>query len=266
MKIEYYALSKKGRREKNEDAYIAEKIKDLYVFAVADGLGGHVGGEIASKIAIIELKEAIARYGEKGFLKAFEKANDTIFFENKRRKSNMATTLVACIVKGEKCKIANIGDSRAYIFNNKIWKTKNHSFVQQLIDKGIISEEESFDHPQKNIVTQVLGLKEKIKLDVYEKNIDSILLLCSDGLSDYVRDNEIEEIVKKYDPKTSCKKLYKKALKRGSNDNITIIMVKKMKDSYYKAKTGKYDALEVTEELKNIAIEMCGSIIEIIKN
>ena len=228
-KIRYYGFSGKGKRNKNEDAYIAEKIDDLYVFAVADGLGGHVMGEVASKIAIGELKEAIKRYGENGLITAFEKANETIFFENEQRGTNMGTTMVACIMMGDgKCKIANVGDSRAYIINDEIWRTKDHSLVQELVDSGIINEEEAFNHPQKNIVTQVLGLKKDVKPDVYEKDIkNSILLLCSDGLSDYVKDEEIAKIVKKYDPKKACKKLYKKALKEGSQDNITTIVVKK---------------------------------------
>ncbi|HEC88669.1 MAG TPA: serine/threonine-protein phosphatase [Thermoplasmata archaeon] len=231
IKIEYYALSEKGRREKNEDAYIAEKINDLYVFAVADGLGGHISGEIASKIAIVELREAIKRYGKEGLTITFKRVNNTISFENKQKGANMGTTLIACIVEEDgKCKIANVGDSRAYIFNDdNIWRTKDHSLVQELVDKGVISEEEAFNHPKKNIVTQALGLEEKIRIDVYEKNLrDSVLLLCSDGLSDYVKDNEIAEIVKKYDPKKACKKLYKKALKEGSEDNITIIIAKPM--------------------------------------
>jgi len=230
IKIIYHALSEKGVREKNEDAYIAGKVGDSHVFAVADGLGGHASGESASRIAISELKEAIERYGEEGLTIAFERANNKIFLENRRKGTNMGTTLVACIVGEDgKCKIANVGDSRAYIFeNHDIWRTKDHSLVQELIDKGVISEEEAFTHPRKNIVTRVLGLGEKIKVDSYEKNLEkSVLLLCSDGLSDYLKDHEIAKTAKSHNPKKACKKLCKMALKAGSKDNITVVVVRR---------------------------------------
>jgi len=225
--MEYYAISKKGRREKNEDSYIAEKINNFYLFAVADGLGGHMGGGIASRIAIIELKETIKRDGKNGLTNAFQKANDSILHENKEKGYNMGTTMVACIVSNDgKCTISNVGDSRAYIFNGGIWRTKDHSLVQELIDKKVISEEEAFNHSKKNIVTQALGLEKTVRIDMYQKSAkNSILLLCSDGLSDYVKDKEIAEIAKKYPTKKACEKLYKKAFKNGSGDNITIIIV-----------------------------------------
>ena len=122
--------------------------------------------------------------------------------------------------------IANVGDSRAYIINDGIWKTKDHSLVQNLIDKGVISEEEGFGHPQKNVVTRVVGTQEKINVDIYRKDVkNSILLLCSDGLTDYVRDDEIASIVKNNAPKKACRKLYNKAMEKGSRDNVTIIVV-----------------------------------------
>jgi len=218
-------LSKKGKKQKNDDSYFVGEINGLMVLAVADGLGGHGGGDIASKIAIGELKEAIARHGKKGIKKAFEQANRSIFLQNEEKGIKMATTMVVCVLEEYDCIIANVGDSRAYLFmEDNIWRTKDHSLVQELIDGGIIGDEEAFYHSQKNVVTQALGIENKIKIDIYEKNVtSSILLLCSDGLSDYVRDEEIAEIVKKYEVKKICKKLYKKAIKNGSVDDITII-------------------------------------------
>ena len=225
--MKYYASSEKGLREHNEDAYIAEKINEHYFFGVADGMGGHAGGEFASKIAICELKESIERKGQVGLKEGFEKANSTIVSENERRQSNMGTTLVACSLneKTGECIIAHVGDSRAYIFDDEIWKTRDHNLVQNLVDKGVISEEEIFDHPQKNIVTRALGLEKSVDVDIDEKLIkDASLLLCSDGLSDYVKDEEMVEIIKN-NSETACKKLVKKALENGSKDNITVIIV-----------------------------------------
>ena len=225
--MKYYANSEKGLREHNEDAYIVEKIDDFYFFGVADGMGGHAGGEFASKIAIDELKESIKQKGQVGLKEGFEKANNTIVNENARRQSNMGTTLVACSLneKTGECIIAHVGDSRAYIFDDEIWKTRDHNLVQNLVDKGIISEEETFNHPQKNIVTRALGMEKSIEVEIDEKLIkDASILLCSDGLSDYVKDEEIAEIIKN-NPEMPCEKLVDKALENGSEDNITVIIV-----------------------------------------
>jgi len=226
--MNYYAISEKGKREKNEDNFIAEKINDLYVFGVADGIGGHTGGEYASKIAIGELRESIKRKGEHGLKESFEKANSTIVRENERKNSNMGTTLVACVVKEKTGRyiVANVGDSRAYIFNETIWKTRSHNLVQELVIKGVINKEEAFNHPQKNVVTRALGLEKDVKTDVFYnlRRGTLTILLCSDGLSDYVNDEEIAKIAKRYNPKKACNKLVKTALENGSKDNITIII------------------------------------------
>jgi protein phosphatase len=226
--MEFYAFSEKGRRETNEDSFIIEKIDDIYLFSVADGLGGHAFGELASKIAVGELKESFIRKGEQGLLEGFLKTNHTILTENKRRQTDMATTLVACTLneKTGDCTIAHIGDSRAYIFTDIIWKTKDDSLVQALVDKGVINEAESVQHPQKNIVTKSLGLEKDIQVHIDRKNVkNAIILLCSDGLSDNIKEEEISRIVRTYKPKGACKKLVQKALKNGGSDNITMIIV-----------------------------------------
>ena len=227
--VKFHVISEKGLREQNEDYFIAEKVNDFFVFAIADGIGGHAGGELASRIAIVELKESLKRRGAQGLKEGFEKANSTIISENKRRHINMGTTLVACILNKENGEyiVANVGDSRAYIFGDTIWKTHDHNLVQELVKKGVISKGEATGHPQKNIVTRALGLEKDVKVDIYsKKNMISTILLCSDGLSDYVSDKEIAKISEKNKPKIGCKKLVKEALENGSNDNITVIIVK----------------------------------------
>jgi len=228
LKVEFFAISEKGVREKNEDAYLAEKIGKYYVFAVADGMGGHAYGEIASKIAIMELKETIRRFDDepKNLLKkAFEKANTEILAYSKIVGARMGTTLVACLLdENGKCTIANVGDSRAYLINDEIWHTKDHSYVQELVDSKIIDEKEAKKHPMKNIVTRALGVEKRVEPDFYEISLKGILVLCSDGLHDYVDDVVIARVVKTHKPKEACKMLVDIALKR-SRDNITVIVV-----------------------------------------
>jgi protein phosphatase len=224
---DYYALSEKGKRNRNEDHFIAKKIDDFYVFGIADGVGGLLNGELASKIAIDELTEEIKRKGEIGLQEGFEKANDSILFENKRRQHMMATTLLACIVKedaGESI-IAHVGDSRAYVINTDIWKTRDHTLVQDLVEMGIVTEMGAVAHPERHRINRALGIKENIEIDVHKKLVkDSILLLCSDGLSGYVSDNEIVTLAKQYGPKNACEKLVQIALDNGGQDNITVII------------------------------------------
>ena len=226
--MEYYGMSEKGERDTNEDSYIAEKVGDFFVCAIADGVGGHIWGDLASRMAIGELREAVGKKAMKGLFEGFVNSNETLFFENKRKNWDMATTMVASLIQGNyNCFIGNVGDSRAYIISDGIWRTKDQSVVENLHDAGIISEAESFSHPKRNVITQGLGLDKKVKVDVYKKNVaDSVLLLCSDGLSDYVTDNAIAEIVRKYNAREACQKLIKKALQNGSRDNITVIIAR----------------------------------------
>ncbi|MBW9222784.1 serine/threonine-protein phosphatase [Methanothermococcus sp. SCGC AD-155-C09] len=227
-KVKFSFLSEKGIREKNEDAYLAEKIGKYYAFAIADGMGGHTHGEKASKIAITELKETLKRFNEEPedlLKRAFEKANREILAYSEIVGTSMGTTLVACLLNEEgEVVIANIGDSRAHIINDGVWHTKDHSYVQELLDSNIIDEKEAKKHPRKNIITRALGMEERVKPDLYRKKLKGTLVLCSDGLHDYVEDEDIAKIVKSYKPEEACRNLIKLALK-SSNDNITVIVV-----------------------------------------
>jgi PPM family protein phosphatase len=227
--MDVFGLSEKGNREKNEDSFVAEKINEFYVLAVADGIGGHRGGEYASNIAVGELRESIKRKGLHGLKEGFINANATIYRENERRQSNMGTTLVACVINSKTGAyyFANVGDSRAYIFNKNMWKTEEHNLVKELLKKGIITEEEASDHPQRNIVTRALGLDKEVKIDLYEKyEPGSVVVLCSDGLSGFIDENDIQYIAKNNTSKHACELLIKIALNNGSNDNVTVIVGK----------------------------------------
>jgi len=259
--IIYSGKTEKGKRENNEDTYgittyecCGEKILML---VVADGLGGYAAGDVASKIAVMELQETIKRSIENKknnkdnkdnnkdnklttemlkdlLLSGFKKANDEIIHQAKivPGRKGMCTTMVAALVKEDgECIIANVGDSRAYLISNtgegKIWHTKDNSFVQLLIDAGEITEEEAFSHSMKNLVEKALGLEENIKPDLYEKKIeDEILLISSDGLHDFIRDAEIKDIVSKQGI-SAADILIEKALENESYDNITVVLAGK---------------------------------------
>jgi len=222
-----YAITDKGNKQQNEDHYIAEKVGNSYIFGIADGVGGLPAGEIASKQAIETLRKNIQNKETIDLKEEFDRVNQSVLFEGEKKKTSMATTLVACILQENtgKSTIAHVGDSRAYIIDDDIWRTKDHSLVQELVDVGIITDEGAFIHPEKHRLKQVIGVKNHIDIEVNRKLAkESILLLCSDGLSNYVRDGELAALARRYDPETACKKLVQKARENGSTDDITIII------------------------------------------
>ena len=185
------------RRRENEDSLLAVEIGDTYLVAVADGLGGHAAGEVASKVATIEIEHYLKSHpiDDPGVAlrQAVAKANREILLLSRENPSyaGMGSTLVAALVRGAEACIVNVGDSRAYLVGDAIEQvTVDHSLVQELVTKGVITKEEAFDHPQKNIVTRTLGLDEEANPDVYGVVTLSnrVLLLCSDGLTDSLRD------------------------------------------------------------------------------
>ncbi|WP_321416961.1 Stp1/IreP family PP2C-type Ser/Thr phosphatase [uncultured Methanomethylovorans sp.] len=232
----YSSATHQGSRSNNEDFFGIATIENDLLLIIADGLGGHNAGEVASKLAvdvvlrtIKDLWEDTSHPLEKLSI-SFRKANDEIITLSKNNPSfaGMGTTIVIALVMGKSIFLANVGDSRAYIVtNNSIEQiTKDHSFVQSLVDIGAIDKEEAFTHSQKNIVLQSLGSKESIKPDFYEiemKN-DDLLLLCTDGLSDVLKDSEILEVCH-----DSCTRdivpnmLVNAVLKKGAKDNITVV-------------------------------------------
>lgn len=241
--LTYCDATDKGGRKNNEDANIATVLEHknrLYLFAVADGVGGHAAGEVASMLAIKNLGETIKsefaavetislESMKKLLIKGFRKANEEICSQAKtEERHNMGTTLVAALLNDEgKGVIANIGDSRAYLIGNKMTRiTKDHSYVQELVDRGVITQEEAAVHPEKNIVTKIMGI-EDAEPDFFEIELgDNILLLCSDGLTDALSDEDIREVVISSKIETVCKNLVESA-KPVSRDNITVVVAKR---------------------------------------
>lgn len=231
------ASSHVGRiRQGNEDAYVA--IDGLYV--VADGMGGHSAGEVASSIAVTTLTE-IFTSTQPGMTtpervaEAISVANTAIFNESldDAEKAGMGTTLTALVVTDparHEVVIANIGDSRTYVWRNGVLQqiTVDHSHVQALVERGAISPAEARNHYQRNIVLRALGIDSRIDIDLFPFKVmnGDRFILCSDGLVDEAEDAEIEnEIRLRTNPQELADSLVDLANAHGGRDNITVLVV-----------------------------------------
>ena len=207
-----------------------------HLFAVADGMGGHAAGEVASRLAIETLFRDYYtspwRDPEANLTAAIGAANQRIFAQaaTNPEMNGMGTTLVAALYLPERWLIANVGDSRAYLFRNGRIRqvTEDHSWVAEQARSGILSAEEAAHHPLRNVITRSLGNEERVQPDVYPLNArpEDILLLCSDGLSNLVSEKEMTGILKSYPLDEAAEKLLALALERGASDNVTLILVK----------------------------------------
>ena len=203
---------------------------------VADGMGGHNGGETASRIAVDTVKENMADLDPEDFSEVFQdlchKANTAIYnvAMNDDNLYGMGTTIVLCGFSKNKVTIAHIGDSRAYLLSGGKLKrvTRDHSVVQDLLDKGTITEEQAKVHPQKNYITRAVGTDEYVDADIsthsFKKN-DS-LIICSDGLTSMVDDSAIFEVVRDNSPGVAVQKLAALANINGGKDNITVVIAR----------------------------------------
>lgn len=237
MNIE--ALSDIGKvRKINEDSYDVYN-GEFYSYAiVADGMGGHLAGEVASSMAVEiigsyikeHMSETLDRFQIKEVInKAFRKANDEIYkysCENERV-MGMGTTATLCMICGGYLMYAHIGDSRAYMIGENIYQiTNDHSYVQELVKLGQITPEEAKHHPRRNYITRAMGVEKGVKADTGIKSYSGeSILLCSDGLHGEIDDSELFEIINKHRAKKSVKMLTDLANKRGGSDNITAVVM-----------------------------------------
>ena len=219
------------RREHNEDTYYADA--DMGVWLVADGMGGHEHGEVASAIARDTL---IAEIG-KGtpLVRAVQLADEEIIRHSNRRSEAlpMGTTIAAMrLIGGNEFEIAWVGDSRIYLWNGDLKQiSQDHSYVQELIDQGAITSEQARTHPHRNVVTQALGVTDphslRVELVRGEFGPGMQILLCSDGLTEEVSDAEIAALLSR--PELSAQEcvdhLIVAALDGGGSDNVTVILV-----------------------------------------
>lgn len=234
----YAYRSDTGLRKHNEDSFYVPDEGEIPVVIVADGMGGHQAGEVASAMAIDLITRCI--YESDGtsssialLRQAVNEANKQIFdlAMTDDRCTGMGTTVVMALLERTKYTVANIGDSRLYHFDgHKLRRvTKDHSYVQELVSSGLITEEQAMDHPQRNLVTRAVGTSRFEKADVGVKSWaeGDVLLLCSDGLCGAVDDRAIERVVAHTDDLLeACDKLTELALESGSTDNITVVLVR----------------------------------------
>lgn len=237
MKI--FSLTDIGRkREVNQDyVYVTDKpvghIPNLFV--VADGMGGHKAGDFASKYAVQVLEEHIRNNSGMGpeviITEAVQEANHKIV-EKARENTEMegmGTTLVVATIIEHTLYFANVGDSRLYLIRDEIKQlSKDHSLVEEMVRLGGLNEEEAKHHPDKNIITRAIGAKEDVDADFFEYHLQKgdIILMCTDGLTNMVDDNEIFRIVKSgRDIVETAMKLVEKANENGGKDNIGIVLV-----------------------------------------
>ena len=238
------AKTDKGRvRESNQDAYAVGEFSDEVVWSVVrDGMGGAAGGNIASALAVKVISDKInASYREKmrdASIKnmldsALTAANIEVydFAEAKPELKGMGTTVVCAIVRDNQAYIAHAGDSRAYVINNGNVRqvTTDHSMVQDLVNKGKITKEQALRHPNKNIITRAVGVDKSIDIDFEQIDLedDDTLLLCTDGLSNFVSNDEMVELMSDGKHYAFADRLVQKANSNGGRDNITVVIISK---------------------------------------
>ena len=236
MRLVFAAATDVGRmRKNNEDSYLSSKP----VAAVADGMGGHSAGEVASAIAIEELAALRDRGPWGNETAATDDLRQAILRANRRiremaasdRKLNgMGTTLVALLEDGDMVHVANVGDSRGYLLRQGELSqvTVDHSLVQELVDDGRLSPEDAERHPQRSVITRALGIDPEVEFDLftYKLQVGDRLLLCSDGLSDVVEPAQIRKVLLRVrSAQRAARELVTVANEQGGPDNITVIVV-----------------------------------------
>jgi len=234
-----YAMTDVGRtRMVNQDYVFSclEPVGNLpNLFIVADGMGGHQAGDFASSYSVKKFLESVSlslqRNPHKIFADAIRYANRELIEKSKSNPElkGMGTTMVALTIIGDKAYVANVGDSRLYLMEDSLMQiTVDHSLVQEMIKIGELSREDARLHPDKNIITRAVGAGRDINADYFEFTItkDSILLMCSDGLSNMVDDDQIAVLLKSAEePEKIGKKLIETANRNGGKDNIAVIVI-----------------------------------------
>jgi protein phosphatase len=236
MRLRFGAATDVGRmRTNNEDSYLSERP----VAAVADGMGGHNAGEVASAIAIEELAALRGmgpwpneRAATDDLKRAIVRANRRIreMAAGDRELNGMGTTLVAVLEDGDSVHLANVGDSRAYLLRQGelTQVTVDHTLVQELVDDGRLSPKDAERHPQRSMITRALGVDHEVEIDLFTYKLlpGDRLVLCSDGLSDVLNPAQIRNaLLRVRDPQKAAERLVAMAVEGGGPDNVTVIVV-----------------------------------------
>ncbi len=250
--MEYSAAAKTDvgrKRPGNEDHFCVDPALGLFV--VADGMGGHAAGEVASRLAVETIRECMARYlggGEAALLgppavscsreanfllSSIRQANRVIFdaAQGKRECAGMGTTVASVLIKNDQVALAHVGDSRIYRLRDDhiVQLSRDHSLVQHDVERGILSPEKARGSQYRHLIMRALGVSEGVEVDLVEQPAlpGDVLLLCSDGLSDLVEDEEMLAIVRDRsdDLEKACQALVDRANYKGGDDNITALLI-----------------------------------------
>ena len=232
MKLSVYSYTNQGGRAHNEDSLRWNCDGARGVFVLADGLGGHACGQVASRLAVDALcPEALDPLPcKEELLERFQAANTRILEQQAQPgQEDMRTTAVALSLGESGAAWAHIGDSRLYRFSCGALSclTRDHSVVEDMVARGDITPEQARTHPRKNLITRALGAEERIRADLYEKELVSgdFLLLCSDGLSNILSDQELlYEVLHGGEPADCCQRLLNITISRGAPDNVTAVL------------------------------------------
>jgi serine/threonine protein phosphatase PrpC len=233
LRVIAYGKTDKGRvRKENEDAFCIEE--DLGLLAIADGMGGHASGEMASEMAIEILRESIKREGEPlphRLSSAVKLANRMIYeaAQSQSQLNGMGTTLTALLLNGNRLSIAHVGDSRAYLIREGVIEqiTDDHTIVSEQVARGMMTREEAARSGIRNILSRALGIAPEVDVDMEELTVSEgdQFVLCSDGLSELILEEEIlSEVRSSKRPDLACDELVNLANQRGGVDNITVIV------------------------------------------
>jgi len=252
MRFVSYAITDKGIvRARNEDSYLQDD--DLHLYVVADGMGGHKGGDVASRMAVAEIETVVRSWKpgqydeitgvdgpvpdeEAKLVTALKQANARIWKESGRNpeRRGMGTTSTGLLLSDGRATVAHVGDSRAYLIRDDrmMQITEDHSWVNEQVKAGFITSEEARNHRLKNLITRSLGHEATVKVDVVRLKVQEgdRYFLCSDGLTNLVRDEEIKDIVTRFPPQEALREMVRLANERGGHDNITAVMVEAMPD------------------------------------
>lgn len=234
-----FSISDIGKnREMNQDyVYTSENaVGNLpNLFIVADGMGGHKAGEFASKFTVETIVESVRTNEQKEPVRIIEEAIQTAnreLIQKARQDETMAgmgTTVVVVTVIGDKAFVANVGDSRMYVIGKEISQvTRDHSLVEEMVRMGELAKDAAKDHPDKNIITRAVGAAQDVDVDFFEVELypQDYILMCSDGLTNMVEDEDIRRIVQSQrDVAERVEKLVETANDHGGQDNITVVVI-----------------------------------------
>ncbi|MDQ3686521.1 MAG: Stp1/IreP family PP2C-type Ser/Thr phosphatase [Acidobacteriota bacterium] len=240
VRIEVASVTDRGLSEKrplNEDSMLADA--ERHIFAVADGVGGAEAGEVASQTAIEVIEEAFRHHREGDDIEdlmeiAIQRANSSIHQMSREhpKLSMMATTLVALHLDGRRATIGHVGDSRLYRFSPEgelHRETDDHSIVEEEVRAGRMTLEQAAHHPSRNVISRALGAEATVEVDMKTMEIEegTIFLLCSDGITRHITDDELRSIIhSKYDLEEACAEMKRCCFERGAEDNLTAVVVR----------------------------------------